>query len=275
MNIKLFRLCTTLISGLSFIISISACATGRGEIPGDSRQTVIWQSRDQFIRIAPRETVTDASTAGNDHPAQLPIPVLRRILARPTVTDPESGMQVPLFTATEVGLLAEHVATALERSGQNEDIIFAVYGYHSALMGLAREERVTTGRIFLKEGELNLILGMVQQKVDNREDRRLAPFLPGSRFSPARLDVKVSSGATASITTLKRGDWLVFKLNSEPPEQPAHQMARPDESSPSSPDSGGERNIEERLRRLKSLRDKELIGDEEYRVKKLRILDEL
>lgn len=269
------RTCMLLVPALSLVLGLTACATGVGNKARTSRETTIWQSRDQFVRIVPRETIANDPAPSNDHPVRIDIAALRRTLSRPTVTNPETGKPVTLFSDTERGLLAEHISAGLERCTGEEEIVFAVYGYHPTLMGLAREERVTTGRVFHRGGELNLILGMVHQKVNSKDDRRLAPFIPGSRLSPARLDGTVTPGSTASARPLKRADWLVFSISDEPATEPSGETARPDATTPSAVDRTGEKSIEERLQRLKSLRDKDLISDEEYRGKRRRILDEL
>lgn len=261
-----------LLPALCLVLSLTACATGGGEKAGTS---IIWQSRDQFVRIVPREAVAAAPAPGNDHPVKIPIPVLRRTLARPTVTDHETGKPAPLFSETELGLLSEQISAGLERCTGGEEIVFAVYGYPPALMGLVREERVTTGRVFHRGGELNLILGMVHQRMNRNEDRRLAPFILGSRLSPARLDRTVIPGSSASARPLKRADWLAFNISAEPAVEPLRETPRPDATLPPAGDRPGERSLEERLLRLKSLRDKDLISEEDYRGKRQQILNEL
>ncbi len=271
----LFRSGATLVSGLCLALVLSSCATGGGEKTGDSRPMVIWQSRDQFVRIVPREPAAADRGSDNDHPVTIPPNQLRRVLARPTVSGTGSGTPRPLFSAGELDLLAEHVASALQRCSSDEEIVFAVIGYHPTLMGLAKEERVTTGRFFHKGGELNLILGMVHQKVDRREDRRLAPFLPGTRALATRLEANISPGSSPSAVQLKRPDWLVFKLADEPAETVSDKNSGSNDSPPSEAVKPAEGSMEERLLKLKDLRDKDLISDDDYKATKQRILNEL
>ncbi len=261
MKTELLRLFLTTISALCFCAPLT-CSTSAAANPRDE---VVWQSRGQFIRIVPRENTT-GSTA-NEHPAQVQLSMLRRALSRPTITTPDAGKPLPLFGAAELDLLAEHVTAALQRCSSDEEIVFAIFGYHPALMGLAKEEQVTTGRVFLEGGELNLILGMVHRKVDSREDRRLAPFLPGSRSAAARLEVQLSPGSKANAVRLKRSDWLVFRLTEETPDVAA-KTAAPN-------DNRGKVSVEERLLQLRNLLDKKLITNEEYSSTRKRILDEL
>ena len=174
--------------------------------------------------------------------------------------------KLPLFTPTELNLLSEHVSAGLRSCGADEEIVFAIYGYHTAMLGLGREERVTAGRIFVSEGKLNLVFGMVQKRVNSNEDRRLAPFTTGSRFTPATLGVNITPASAGSAYHLKRADWLVFT-----PEEELPEMTTPDTIT----EQPGGKSIEERLLLLKSLRNKDLISDEEFRNKRLQILNEL
>lgn len=252
---------------LCLTLSLTACATTGADNGRSATARPLWQSREQFITIVPRESKPGQTLSGNDHPLRISPAGLNRLLSRPAVLTAEDDKKQPLFTTTELNLLAEHVSAGLSRCGTDEEIVFAIFGYHTSLLGLAREELVTTGRIFSSDGKLNLVLGMVHQRVKSNEDRRLAPFTPGSRFSPATLDITIIPATTTSAYSLKRPDWITFTMGEEPPAE-----TTPAEVTTTQPVG---KSIEERLLRLKSLRDKDLINDEEYRGKRLQILNEL
>ena len=91
----------------------------------------------------------------------------------------------PLFTRKTLETLTPQLVLALQKAAPGDDITFAVIGLHDALYGLTKEPRVTTGRLFVRNGRLNLIVGLAQRDVNEREDRRLAPFTPGSRKTAA------------------------------------------------------------------------------------------
>lgn len=255
-----------LLSALCLALAVTACATTSVDSNRPAAARPLWQSREQFVTIVPRESTTGKITPVNDHPLKIPPAELGRLLARPTVTPAGDEKQQPLFTATELKLLSEFVSAGLDHCSGSEEIVFAVYGYHTAILGLGREERVTTGRIFAAEGKLNLVLGMVQKRVNSNEDRRLAPFTPGSRFTPATLDVTITPAVADTAYLLKRADWLVFTPGQKPAE-----LTTPTGIT----EQQGGKSIEERLLRLKGLREKNLITDEEYRSKRLQILNEL
>ena len=50
-------------------------------------------------------------------------------------------------------------ARALSQAGPNEDVTFVVVGQRKAVYGLAKQRKVTTGRVFYREGKLNIIFG--------------------------------------------------------------------------------------------------------------------
>ncbi len=235
----------------------------------------LWQSRDQFVAI---EKQDGAGTAeANDHPAKLSADRLRSMLASLGITEPGKDKPLPVFNEPEREKLVELLREGLSQAGPGEDVTFAVIGQFPALMGLVRERKVTTGRVFYRKGELNIIFGMVHRDFSENEDRRLAPFVPGSRTRPAELGGKISASEGAVAFTMKRDDWPVFSAASHAPApEMSEEGAGPatkQEHEPARADKPA--TVEERLMLLNSLRDKKLITDEEYRTKRQKILDEL
>lgn len=270
------------IAGLLIVSPCTALAAGG---------KTIWQSRDQFVAIEKQDG--EGATA-NNHPAKLSADQLRSMLESLETTETGKNKPLPVFNEPEREILVEMLREGLSLAGPKEDVTFAVIGQFPALMGLARERKVTTGRVFYREGELNIIFGMVHQDFKDNEDRRLAPFVPGSRTRSAELGGRISASAEQLYFTMKRGDWLVFSpasIGSSPgmsgesatpavkPEQagrrpPETDITRKQESKPVKPDKQG-KTVEERLMLLNELRNKKLITEEEYRAKRLEILNEL
>jgi hypothetical protein len=255
------------------------------------RDKIIWQSREQFVAI---EKQDGAGTAANDHPAKLSSDQLRSMLESPETTDTDKNKPLPVFNEPEREILVEMLRDGLSLAGPKEDVTFAVIGQFPALMGLARERKVTTGRVFYRGGELNIIFGMLHRDFKDNEDRRLVPFVPGSRARPAELGGRISAAANLLDFSMKRGDWIVFSpasIGAAPgmpgesatpamkPEQaerrpPETDTSRKQESKPVKSDRRV-RTVEERLMLLIELRNKKLITEEEYRTKRLEILNEL
>ncbi|MDO9307887.1 MAG: SHOCT domain-containing protein [Deltaproteobacteria bacterium] len=233
----------------------------------------LWQSRDQFVALERQDSDGNTRIAANDHPAEFSLDRLTSILASIKVRFADSEKPGPLFTAPAIQVLAPHLQKALKQAAPGQDVVFAVFGLHDALYGLAKSPRVTTGRVFFKAGKLNLIVGLVQKDVNEREDRRLSPFTPGSRQ-------KQASGEWTLLTDtpLVRGDWLAFGDDWQAPVVPSAVVEKKEAAGPAAAVQPAKRSEEvrkpaERLIILKELKEKGLITEDEYRAKRLEILN--
>ena len=70
--------------------------------------------------------------------------------------------EIPLFSEKELVLLEEWVPKALHIARPNEDVTFVIKGPHSSKRWILQEDRLTSGRIFVSNNQLNIILGTVQ-----------------------------------------------------------------------------------------------------------------
>jgi len=267
-------------------LSLAGCAsmkTGGADV--GSGQTV-WKVRDQFVDVVPQERGGGIPVAANDHPAMVSSAEIRGALASVVVVMPGKGAPAPLFSETELKVLEDAGVKALRQAGPNEDVTFAVFGYYSTLEGFLKETKVTTGRMFYQDGRLNLILGIVHRDVMDNEDRRLYPFVPGSRLKPSAIDGRIAAAAGGVPFTTKRPDWLVFSLSSDarpvteaaqPRTEPVVVPAIPPQKTPKSVDRPTKqpKSLEERLIILNGLKNKGLVTDDEYQKKRLEILNEL
>lgn len=252
------------------LMSFSGSKTGHA---ADSRRT-IWQSRDQFVSVVIQDSSGKTATAANDHPVEIPLNRLESILTSINVRLADGEKPGPLFTSAAVEVLAPHLQQGLRQAAPGDDVVFAVFGLHDALYGLAKSPRVTTGRIFYKSGKLNLIVGLVQKDVNEREDRRLSPFTPGSRQ-------QVSTGEWTLLTDtpLVRKDWMSFGEEWQAPIVPAAVIEKKataaGQVAPVQPVKRQEevRKPAERLIILNELKEKGLVTEDEYRAKRLEILN--
>jgi hypothetical protein len=235
----------------------------------------LWQSRDQFVALERLDPASGDPAQPNDHPVDLTLERLTAILSSIDIRTTDGGKAEPLLTSSAVQALAPYLKQALQQASPVQDVTFAVIGLYDALYGLAKSPKVTTGRVFYKAGRLNIIVGLVQQEVRDRDDRRLFPFTPGSRQ-------KASAGEWSLLTDapLVRRDWMAFGAEWQVPvvQPPVAEQRLPSvqtATSPSEKRNNDARRPADRLTTLNELKDKGLISEEEYRGKRLEILNGL
>lgn len=229
-----------------------------------AERQMLWQSREQFVALEPREDKATGPAERNSHPSDLTINQITALLAAVQFTAGKNASAEPLFTVQALDTLAPQLVLALQRATPEEDLTFAIISLHKALMGLAKEPRVTTGRLFIRDGRLNLIVGLAQRDVNEREDRRLAPFSPGSRQITADGEWSLQTPSQPPGYTLVRRDWITVATD--------WRTSTPVDSSPKIKPL---RSPAERLSTLIDLKSKGLITDEEYHSKRQQILNEL
>lgn len=236
----------------------------------------LWQSGDQFVGIAPHDT---PGAPANEHPATIDKSIVAAALASLQLTEKDEPGATPLFTDNQLHLLGEQLHNGLARATTTEDVTFALIGNHSSYLGLAKRPKVTTGRLFYQGGALNLIVGLAHQDVNERDDRRLKPFTPGSRIEPiSENEWTILPQGNSPAVTLKRSDWIVFGkelLTAPPPVIRKSPVAEPLPLTDISRPPADTRTPAERLNVINDLKDKGLISDEEYRTKRLEILNSL
>ncbi len=182
-----------------------------------SRDRTIWHSREQSVRIEKQDGGKGGYAAQNDHPIMLEPGQIRSALASLEVRLAQADRPVPVFTAPELDILGKQLSDGLAQAGPDQDVTFIVIGQRRAVYGLAKQRKVTSGRVFYKEGKLNIIFGKMVDDLKDHTDPRLEPNTPGSR---TRLvshswtledepDMQFYSGGD-----MIRSDWVMLDLAS-------------------------------------------------------------
>lgn len=253
---------------------------------------IIWEENDQSVVLVPQ----DADGAPpNDHPATVAARDIERMLASLEfryVDDGNETAPAPVFSAEQVDILGAALATGLARAAPTQDVRFSIIGAHRLSPdALVRRNRLTAGRVFFHEGELNIIFGEIQspyrkKNIYGRLEQDFYPREYGSRRTPAEREaVLVASTATRLREDAggTRYDWVICDpgaVTSSPgptsanATQPDAAVASPPpgQAAAEAPAAG---DLEQRLRTLKRLRDEHLISEETYREKVNEILEEL
>lgn len=258
---------------------------------------VIWEGDDQSVALAPQ----DENTAPpNDHPATVAEKDIERMLAslRFRYADQESDTPpVAVFNAEQVEILGRALASGLGRATPAQDVTFSIIGAHRLSPGaLVRRNRLTAGRVFFREGKLNVIFGELQspyrkKNIYGRVDQDFYPREYGSRTIPAEVESLLIASTATSLRDDADGpryDWVVFDpdmAGALPSPYSSPMEAEPEETVPApapadpvaadTSEAAGRDTIEQRLATLKRLREKGLVSEEAYREKVDEILEEL
>ena len=153
--IKLFK---TQIFTLFFILLFSSNATFAISFFGDD-EDVIWKSGlNRYFKYVKQ----DRSTAGtNDHPVKLDAMDISTALKALQFGEKSflRGEEIRyVFSIPQITLLGKQLAKGLKNAKPGQDIIFVMEGGQSKLV-LLTQKTFVAGRVFYKDGKLNIILG--------------------------------------------------------------------------------------------------------------------
>lgn len=230
-------------------------------------------------RIALYSTQAEAGS-GNSHPITLEAARLAAALARIRVRvhSGETDRIIDLLPEKNREEAAEQLARELRKIDPDQDLHLISFRRIGTVFSSRR--KATAARVFADNGRLNLIFGQIDHFFSEfRDPDRSLPRM-GSRQGEASLDARIMPAEGITFVG-GRKDWVVLDLDQavspQPGEAPpARRSAQaPGEPSPDGAVQSQGKSIEEKLRILKDLRDKELITEEEYVEKKRQILEEL
>ena len=272
---------------------------------------VIWETgRNVYVKYAEQ----DSSNFGeNDHPVVLKMEEISRALGSLRFlendrSDADQERQ-SIFTVEQIDVLSQNLAKGLANAKSNQDINFALDRRSRKLLSLKANRLFVAGRAFYKDEKLNIIIGEYDRGADEGFEAVYDPTHVGIvryNFDHGRR-TKRSKGLEKPIITVQgienkqiegtdRNNWLVIDLKSvsealdmKAKLQKSEEQARrreeildilgSEEASPSHPAAAtparASHSIEERLTVLGRLKDKGLISDEEYAMKRKQILNEL
>ncbi len=276
----------------------------------ENKARILWQSGEQFVAIEKQDRPLGGDVKANEHVNEISVDRLRSALASIDLRLPDRDKSIALFNEDEYRILSEYIAEGLALAGPDEDVTFAVIGHYVEALGFLKKRMVTTGRVFCQDGQLNIIFGDVHRVLTATmgiaEDRRLHPFLPGSREGNEgkRMEGFLIPKKDGEIFAKLREDWVLFPIKGPDTlynpnaaqeggttasgEKAAPPVASGERSTPvpetrSSAPAGSyekqgpvaKKSVEERLMMLNELRNKKLITEEEYKAKRLDILNDL
>ena len=276
-------------SGALALVAALTCAA---DTPRDV--SVLWSANDQWVKIEPQD---DAAAPPNEHPAQLASETISNALAalRIRIVDEDTAAEAQrsVFTAEELRNLVPRIASGLAKAGPRQDVTFSTIGSHPrAAGGLVKDPGVNAGRVFYDDGKINVIFGELQSGYRKRMvyGQRTEDFTPrrqGSRTKAAENEWALAARPGVELHSNAggvRNDWVEIDSAAVASGTVAVSQAPPAATSPAATAAGsGEGpattksgvDLEQRLKTLKELRDKNLISEEAYRAKMQALLSEL
>jgi len=273
---------------IGLMVLLACVSVASAETAKPSQPVAIWADGDQFVQLAPQDSIAGSPPPPNAHPVTIAPADIAAALAKIALR--REGEGYLLFDAKTTRRLAAPLSKALSQAAPNQDVLFAVLMWVKAAL-LGSNDVTVAGRAFVLNGRLHVIIGDLHRSAVAPEfyrypnasrtiDRRVHPHVPGQRAQETRFDDEARFETMPGLALFEvngkpRGDWLVLDIATltEKSPPPAAAGAAPSPSQPAQ--STAAPSLEERLLRLKQLREKNFITDEEYAHKRREILDQL
>ncbi len=183
----------------------------------------IWEQTEQFVRLVAIED----KAALNNHPIALdPVEVEQALASLQLWTKGgvfRDEQSLPVYPKSQASTIARYLVDALNKASPNEDVIFNIRGYADVLLSVGRERQWTTGRVFYKDGKLNLIVGEYQKRIDKAkknvegsfgvaEDFRDVNFDIAGRRSKGHMPGRIVNTAGVEHGEADRADWVAIEV---------------------------------------------------------------
>lgn len=301
-----FMTALMLAGGVAGCAYIPFIHSDKGEQKEEKVVRTLWKGGEQYVAIEKQDRQQGVAVKANEHVTEISVDRLRSAFGSMDFRLPNRDRSIALFNEDELRILSEYIAEGLALAGPDEDVTFVIIGNYVEALGFLKKRMVTGGRVFFQDGQINIIFGDVHRQfvetMGRPEDRRLKPFIIGSRSaSVGEREGMLLPKQGGEIFAKMREDWVLFPIKapetSPPPQETATPAPGTKEAAPapgqdigapaqairtSAPAGYGEKpapavkkSVEERLMILNELRNKKLINEEEYRVKRLDILNDL
>lgn len=206
--------------------SVTALDLLPGFFEKEEVRATVWELKEQYVRLVKSENRAEP----NDHPVVLePIDVeqalssLQLWVEGGILRDEEA---VSVYPRKQAALIARYVTDALAKASPDEDVTFNVRGYSNVMLSLVKEREWTTGRVFYRDGRVNLIIGEYQKRVDKGkknvegsfgiiDDFRDIHFQPGSRNRKGTMPGRVVTTDGVELQSVDgelRPDWVLLDV---------------------------------------------------------------
>jgi hypothetical protein len=194
---------------------------------GDDEADVIWKiDLNQYIKYAEQDTTKFGK---NDHPVDLNendiVYALKALDYQEQSLLSFSEQTRTVFTSLQLKVLSQSISKGLKNAKPNQDIIFVLEKSENKLLGL-KEKSFSAGRVFYKDGKLNLIMGDYEYFRSEAFEKAYDPggqsavpysfnFGKRTRQSKAFEDIVFSATGVEinQVNGNRRPDWLMIDLS--------------------------------------------------------------
>ena len=222
-----------MVKGFVSVLIFSAAMMTGGSVQADGRygdpegvREVLWHKEDFFVRIEKQDNLRGRKPPRNQHPyRELTAEGVVAALSTVLIQDSPGDRPQLLFSQRALDILATYIPEGLEKARPDEDITFAIKSWHEQLLTFATP-LVLTGRAFIQDGVLNIILGefrapnkvtqsYAELSVLNKDPHRY-PYIPGLRSYRVNNDKYILSvtGDGVYHASGRPQDWLMFTPSS-------------------------------------------------------------
>lgn len=232
----------------------------------------------ESAHIALYSAEAEPGKRNSHHPITLEADQLSAALSRVQARSGETGEVIDLFPEKNRKELAKRLAKELRSLSPNQELHLVSFRHIGTFF--SGQRNASAARTFMESGRLNLIFGQIDLFFSEFRDpdRPIPPM--GSRKRAASLKGRIIPTGGVSFVD-GRNDWVALDLDRVEPLLPAVAPSvdgageAPGAKSPKAVIVPQEKSIEEKLKILKNLRNRELITEQEYVEKKRQILDDL
>lgn len=220
MKITKINLIPFLITFILFSPNIVSAASWFGD-----DEEIIWERPpNNYFKYVEQD---DSKFGKNDHPVNLDEEDIIDALTALEFTDTSilgSETITPVFSYSQIRLLAEYLSTGLSKAKPDQDIIYAIGGSSKKLLLLTRKS-YTTGRVFYKEGKLNIIIGEYNFMRSDAMEKEIDPsgrgyvnyvFKHGNRTKKSNAFKESIVGITGVVQKAIKGkprpDWIEIDI---------------------------------------------------------------
>ncbi len=205
-------------------LSPSVTAANLFSFPAND-EDVIWRSGlNRYIKLVQQDSTRFGP---NEHPVEIDAETLKYALSALEIPDDgffaDDDAKKKIFTIQQINRLGEELPRGLQKAAPTQDIIFVLEKNENKFLGM-QEKRAVAGRVFYKDGRLNIIIGDYDffrskafEAAYDPSGRAAVPysFNFGKRARGSKAFANIPQSAPGVVNKLLdklRHDWLVIDL---------------------------------------------------------------